>query len=487
MIGIVDFGLYIPYHRLPREAIGEAWRMEQAKELLIGERAVAGFDEDTVTMAVEAVLEALGPRQEAGVDALFFASTTPPFGEKSSAAVVAAACDLPVRRSADVTGTLRAGTTALGLALDAVRAGSARRAVVAAADMRPFEPGTLQEAVSGDGAAALVIGEGDDVVAVIEGEVHLSDPTVDVWRHAERRYLSTDDESFANQVGYFALVNEAVDELLRQAGVEAESVAGMALYAPDGRAYMRLARKSPLGPALARAGLMGPAPRLLMAAGNLGAAFPLAQLALLLETAQPDDLLVLVGYGDGADAYLLRVTPAIAKRPPRRPAAFWLETKGPIPYTQALFFRQHIRDKPLFPPGAEPWTSLPLLYRERGELLALRAQRCTSCGAVWWPHRPNCYECGAQEGFEFVRLGRRGTVATFEVEWAIPHPAPPVGMVTVDTAEGARITTQTTDGDPRVLAVGQEVELAFRLFHTAKALPHYSWKVRVRGEGRKET
>lgn len=479
MIGIVDFGLYVPYHRLAREAIGEAWRLEQARSLLIGERAVAGFDEDTITMAVEATLEALGPRREA--ETLFFASTTPAFGEKSNAAVVAAACDLPVRRSVDVTSTLRAGTTALALALDAVRAGTANQAVVAAADMRRPEPGTLLEAVSGDGAAALIVGKGDEVVAAVEGEVHLSDPTVDVWRHAESRYLSTDDEAFAAEVGYFALVNEAVAELLRQTGVEAEALAGAAVYAPDGRAYMRLARRSPLGPVLARAGVAGPAPRLLMVAGNLGTAFPLAQLVLLLETARPDDLIVLAGYGDGADAYLLRVTPAIEKRAARRPAAFWLETKGTITYTQALYFRQNIRAKPLFLPQAEPWTSLPLLYRERGELLALRAQRCTACGAVWWPHRPNCYECGAQEGFETVKLGRQGTVATFEVEWAIPHPALPVGMVTVDTPEGARITTQTTDGDPRSLAIGQEVELAFRLFHAAKGLPHYSWKVRVRG------
>ncbi|MDQ7030669.1 MAG: OB-fold domain-containing protein [Ardenticatenia bacterium] len=478
--GILDFSLYIPYHRLSREAIGEAWRLEQARALLVGERAVAGFDEDTITMAVEAVLEALGPREGADVETVFFASTTPPFGEKSSAAVVAAAAHLPVRRSVDVTGSLRAGTSAFGLALDAVSAAPTRRAVVVAVDMRTPEPGTLTEAVVGDGAAALLVGQGEDVIAVVEARVHMSAPTFDSWRYGESRYVRADDEAFAAQVGYFALVRQAVEALLHQAGVSPEAIAGTALYTPDGRAYMRLARQLPFAPSLTRMGPNGPAPRLLMRAGNLGTAFPLAQLALLLESARPDDLILLVGYGDGVDAYLLRVTQAIGARPPRRPGRFWLETAGPITYTQALFFRGHIRDKPLFPPSAEPWTSLPLLHREQDALLALCAQRCTACGAVWWPHRPNCYECGAQDHFETVRLSRRGTVATFEVEWALPLPHLPVGMVTVDTPEGARLTTQSTDGDPRTLGIGQDVELAFRLFHMAKAMPHYAWKVRVR-------
>ncbi|RME10814.1 MAG: hydroxymethylglutaryl-CoA synthase, partial [Ardenticatenia bacterium] len=50
--------------------------------------------------------------------------------------------------------------------------------------------------------------------------------------------------------------------------------------------------------------------------------------------------------------------------------------------------------------------------------------------------------------------------------------------VTVDTPEGARITTQSTDGDPRAFALGDDVEFALRVFHTAKNVPHYSWKVR---------
>lgn len=479
MIGILDFGVYIPYFRLSRQAIGQAWAMEQARKLLVGERAVANYDEDPLTMAVEAALSALGPRPAPEIEGLLFASTSAPFAEKSSAAVIAAACDLPVTRTTDFGGSLRAGTTALSVAFDALRAGSYQQAVVVAADMRSPPPGTLQDAISGDGAGALLVGTGDEVLAELLAEVHLSDPTVDVWRRAEDRYLQSDDEAFTRQVGYFALVNTAADRLLSAAGVAAEEVQSVAVYAPDGRAYMRLGKQSPLAPALARLGMQAPAPQLLMGAGDLGAASPFVQLAMALENAGPGDLIAMIGYGDGADAYLFRATPALASRSPRPTVQDWLAARRELPsYTLMLQFRQHLRDRPLFPPDAEPWTSLPLLQRERQELLNFHAQRCSQCGAVWWPHRPSCYECGAQDSFESLRLSRRGEVASFVVEWVVPAPVPPIGMVTVDTPEGARITNPSTDGDPRTLKMGEQVAFSLRVFHTAKNLPHYSWKVR---------
>jgi hydroxymethylglutaryl-CoA synthase len=479
MIGIVDFGTYIPYYRLPRKVVGEAWRMEAAMSLLIGESVLAGYDEDVITMGVEAAEQALLPWQRTEIDALYLATTTAPFGEKSSAAVVAAAADLQAGRTVDVTGTLRAGSSALAVAFDTVRAGSARQALVVAADRRRPEPGTLLDAISGDGAAAFLVGSGEAVIAELVGEYHLSDPTIDTWRRMDDRYLRSDDEAYTTEVGYLALTGAAVRGLLDATKIDPATVNGVALYVPDGRLYMQMAQKLPFTAAFKRMGMNGPAPALLMQGGNLGAAFAPMQLALLLEQAQPGDHLVMIGYGDGADAYLFRVTEAIGRRAARRTTQDWLAAKGEIPsYTLAHYFRENWQDKPLFPAEVEPWTSLPLLQRERKELLSRYAQKCGQCGAVWYPRRPNCYECGAQDGFSSIRLSGRGTVASFVAEWAIPSPLPPMGMVTVDTAEGARLTTPSTDGDPRRLKIGDPVEFALRIFHTAKGLPHYSWKVR---------
>ena len=105
MVGIAAFGAYIPRYRLGVDTTG--WNSAQ-------ERSVANFDEDSVTMAVAAGLDCLQGQDRQSIDGLVFATTTPPYAEKQCAAIIAEALDL--RRdifSADVTGVLRAGTSAL--------------------------------------------------------------------------------------------------------------------------------------------------------------------------------------------------------------------------------------------------------------------------------------------------------------------------------------------------------------------------------------
>src|SRR6266849_1253052 len=110
MVGIVGFGSYVPSYRLPREVIGKEWGTPVAG----GEKAVANHDEDSLTLAVNAAVNCFADSAPAQLDAIFFASTTPPYREKQAAATVAAVLDTgPHVRTADFTDTLRAGTSAL--------------------------------------------------------------------------------------------------------------------------------------------------------------------------------------------------------------------------------------------------------------------------------------------------------------------------------------------------------------------------------------
>ncbi len=94
MPGIIRYGSYIPYFRLTREAFGAGK----------GERAVASYDEDSASMAVEAAREALRHEDEAAT--LVFATTSPPYAEKLNAATVHAALGLSSSvRSLDLTGS----------------------------------------------------------------------------------------------------------------------------------------------------------------------------------------------------------------------------------------------------------------------------------------------------------------------------------------------------------------------------------------------
>ncbi len=78
MAGIVSYGSYVPYRRLKRSAIAAVLGTPSGK----GERAIASFDEDSVSMAVEATRDALKSAPPGDVQALIFATTTPPYAEK---------------------------------------------------------------------------------------------------------------------------------------------------------------------------------------------------------------------------------------------------------------------------------------------------------------------------------------------------------------------------------------------------------------------
>ena len=125
MVGITSYGAYVPLWRLSRQAMAK-----NAK----GEKPICNFDEDTITMAAAAAIDCVQGLEREAVDGLLFASTNAPYLEKQAASIVAAAADL--RRNlitADFASSLKAGTTALRFAADAVKAGSAKQVMVTAA------------------------------------------------------------------------------------------------------------------------------------------------------------------------------------------------------------------------------------------------------------------------------------------------------------------------------------------------------------------
>lgn len=227
MAGIVSFGAYVPPTRLPLALLAGRAPKDGGPE-----KAVAWNDEDAVTLAVAAGANALRGFDRADVDALLFASTTAPFAEKQAAALVAHALDL--RRdvqTADLAGSLRAGTTALRQAVDMVRAGSARCVLVVASDCRLGAPGSAQERAFGDGAAALLVGEAD-AVATLEGAFSVADEIVDTWRTPGDPFVHSWEERFVVQEGYTPTTIEAVRGLLAKLGAGAGDFTRAALQGP---------------------------------------------------------------------------------------------------------------------------------------------------------------------------------------------------------------------------------------------------------------
>ncbi|MBS7287787.1 MAG: hydroxymethylglutaryl-CoA synthase family protein, partial [Candidatus Freyarchaeota archaeon] len=294
MVGVVSYGAYIPLHALSRELVAKAWDFPSVP----GSKSVAGADEDSVTMAVEASMDCLAGLEPRDVDGVFFATTTPPYAEKMSAPTIAWALDMRKDvMTIDFTGSLRAGTTAMIAAYNTIRSGTARRILVAAADCRMPEPESMYEFQFGDGAAAVLLGEEDGAAKIVDYYV-VSDEFVGPWRKSKDSWVREFEARHDVIYGYGRNVFEAVAGLMAKAGVKPEDVAKLVLYAPEPRSHVTVAQM--LGFKLEQL-----QDTLFLLLGVTGTPHSLIMLASALETAKPGDRIIVAGAGDGGDAILL--------------------------------------------------------------------------------------------------------------------------------------------------------------------------------------
>jgi 3-hydroxy-3-methylglutaryl CoA synthase len=458
MVGITAYGAYVPMLRLPLGGKPGG-----------PEKAVANWDEDAVTMAVGAAVDCLRGVERASVDGVLFASTSYAFKEKQGAAIVAKALDL--RRevfTADVGDSLRAGTQALRTAADAGKAGAARRVLVVAADTRLAAPRSALEANLGDGAAAFLVGDAE-VAAGVAASHAVSDEIIDVWRTEGDAFVHAWEDRFVVDHGYRQVVREAVQGLFARAGLAAGDFTRAVLYGPDARSHAALARELGFDPARQ---VQDP---FFGKVGNAGAAMTPLLLAAALEQAKAGERLLVVGYGDGADALVLETTPQVERLEGRRGVAWHLRRRAELPsYDMYLRFRQLLATEHDRRAGAG--LSATKHYRDRDVDVSLLGQRCRRCGQVQFPHQRVCYRCRARDEFESVRLSDRvGTVKSFTFDNFAGSPNPPLVAGIVDV-EGARLYVQMTDVVPREVKLDMPVELVFRKIHEAGGAPNYFWK-----------
>ena len=127
MPGIVAYGAYGPRLRLQRSAVlqAHAWFSPALKSLAKGERSVANWDEDVITMATEAARDCAPPVLHSRIDTVLLASTTAPYADRQNAGIVKEALNLPdTVATADLGGSQRAGTSALIQALRSTGGGA---------------------------------------------------------------------------------------------------------------------------------------------------------------------------------------------------------------------------------------------------------------------------------------------------------------------------------------------------------------------------
>src|SRR5712691_8955655 len=454
--GIVGYHAYLPAYRLQRGEIAAAVGSSAR-----GVRCVAGFDEDSTTLAVAAALPVVRGRESAA-GSVWFATTDPVYADKTNATAVHAALDLqPGILAADLGATVRSGIVAL---LAAARDGG----LAVLADRRGGPVGGTDERGGADAAAAFLFGERDPLARIV-GTASVTAEFIDRWRAPGAPDGGTWEERFGEQ-RYAELAGQLLARL-SDAGVELGGVRRFAVAGMNARAVRSVAGtvQEATGAKLEGGDLAG-------IVGNAGAAQAGLALADLLDAAGAGETLLLISLADGADALVLRAADAIAGRR-GEPLRAQADRGVAIGYPQYLLWRERIAaERPRRPDPDRP--SAPFAWRNRRYKLSLAGGRCRKCGAIQFPLPRICYQCHAADEFESVSAsGQTARIVTFTVDRLAFSLSPPLVSAIVAFEQGGRLQCELTDVR-QPLHVGDAVVPTFRRGATVGGIRNYIWKAR---------
>lgn len=466
--GILSYGAYMPPIRLSREAIFDAvgWAVPGLRGLAAGERAVANWDEDAVTLAVEAGRDCL-----AGIDTdvaqLNLASTTLPFADRSNSGIAADALllDNPIV-TADLAGSRRAATSAL-----ASLSQSTATTLLLTADCRDTQPGSVQEMQYGHGAAAILAGAGNVVAEFVATASHHED-LVDQYRAADAEYDYALEERWVREEGYFKIVPAVIEEITAAAGIAAGDIEHVVLHGSSGT-VRGLSKR--LGIDIKR--FVDP---LAGSCGDCGSAHPLIMLAQTLSKAAPGDRILVVGFGQGADAVLLQTTPQLSAIQANRGPQRYLNRRRPTDnYTYFLSLRNQLAIDFGLRAERDNRTALSAYYRKRRDIGSMLGGRCRECNTLQFPRSVICVKCNAQDSQDPESMsGMIGRVKSFTEDWLAYTPSPPIIYGNVEFQDGANIMLEFTDFDAGQVKVGDPVRMVFRIkdFDSKRNFRRYFWK-----------
>ena len=311
MTGIVDYGFYIPRYRIKIEDIANQWGKcadKVERSLRITEKAVAGKDEDVLTMAYEAASPIISrtPSLKESIGAVFVGSETFPYAVKPTSTMLAEMLDLSNNYlSYDTQFACKAATGALISAYGLVKSGEVTHGLVCGSDKANARPGDTLEYSAGSGANAWLLGR-EKVLLEIKGWHTYTSETPDFWRRTGAPYPRHAGR-FTGVPAYFTHITQAVTRLLDKTNIKTNDISRVVFHMQNGTFPLKIAKKlgftnSHIEDSYIVSGL-----------GNSYSASALMGLAATLEHAKKDEVILFASYGSGAgsDAILFHVTSEI--------------------------------------------------------------------------------------------------------------------------------------------------------------------------------
>lgn len=309
-VGISGYGAYIPINRMPTSEVGRVW---------VGggygpnkEKAVAGEDEDTVTMSIEAARRAMAMAGVKDVGAVFVGTESKPYAVKPTSTIVAEALGQRYTLAADLEFACKAGTEGLQIVEGLVASGMIKAGIVIAADTAQGRPGDELEFTAASGSVAYVVSALEDgsSIAEIEYSVSYVTDTPDFWRRSNEDYPKHLGR-FTGEPAYFHHIEESVRKLFEETGYKPSDFDYAVFHQPNPKFPIQVGLRLGFSIKQLEPGLLNDR------IGNTYSASSLLGLAAILDVAKPGEKILLASFGSGAgsDAFVINVLePLVEKR-----------------------------------------------------------------------------------------------------------------------------------------------------------------------------
>lgn len=332
MVGIVGYGGYIPRYRIKAEEIAKVWGDDgkrMSKGLMVFEKSVPAFDEDTATISVEAARNAvlhanINPKD---IGAIYVGSESHPYAVKPTGTIVAEAIHAtPDLTVADYEFACKAGTAAIQTAMGLVSSKMIKYGLAIGADTSQGRPGDALEYTASAGGAAFIIGN-DNVVAEILDTYSFTTDTPDFWRREGEEYPKH-GARFTGKPAYFKHVTSAASGVMKRNNMTVDDFDYFVFHQPNGKFPLQAAKMLKIPEEKMKTGLITP-----WIGNTYSGASPLG-LVNVLDNAKADEMILVSSFGSGAgsDAFIIKVTGENERRRNPNPLKNYIENKEYVDY-----------------------------------------------------------------------------------------------------------------------------------------------------------
>jgi hydroxymethylglutaryl-CoA synthase len=273
------------------------------------------------------------------IGAVYVGSESHPYAVKPTATIVAEAVEAaPHLTAADMEFACKAGTAGMQACMGLVDSGIVEYGLAVGADTAQGAPGDALEYTASAGGAAYVIGK-KDTLAEIESTYSFTTDTPDFYRREGMPYPRHGGR-FTGVPAYFRHVIAGAQGMFEKMGTEASDYDYAVFHQPNGKFYLKAAKKLGFSQDQVKHGLLTP-----VIGNTYSGATPIG-LAAVLDEAKAGDRILAVSYGSGAgsDAFSITVTDKIEEKRELAPKVRdMIETKSYVDYALYAKFKGKFR------------------------------------------------------------------------------------------------------------------------------------------------